>query len=73
MGRSSTVLLLSLDNCRDVCGFADVDDVDPQLRGCVAILLGTVMRGALIESAGDLELWFNGRRLDHLDIVEKMR
>ncbi len=61
---------------RDVASYADGgddDEVDPQLVGCVATLLGTVMRGSLVESAGDLGLWFNGRRIDHLDIAEKFK
>ncbi len=51
---------------RDVSGYSGHDD--PQLRGCAAILLGTVLRGALVESGGDLEPWFNERRPDQGDI-----
>ena len=42
---------------------------DPQLRGSVALLLGQVVNGALIESGGDLELWYNERRPNHLDTL----
>lgn len=35
-------------------------------------MLGTIMRGSLIESGGDLALWFNGRRPDHVDILERI-
>ena len=59
---------------RDVCNYADdYDEADPQLLGSTALLAGTVMRGALVESAGNLELWFNGRRIDHLDIVDRLK
>ncbi len=58
---------------RDVINFSSHSD--PQLRGCAARLLGVVLRGALIEGGGDLPLWFNGRRPDHIDMasaLEKM-
>ena len=42
---------------------------DPQLRGSVALLLGQVVHGALIESGGDLELWYNERRPNHIDTL----
>ena len=59
---------------RDVCNYAEnYDETDPQLMGSAALLMGTVMHGALVESAGNLELWFNGRRIDHLDIVDKLK
>lgn len=59
---------------RDVCNYAEnYDETDPQLVGSAALLMGTVMHGALVESAGNLELWFNGRRIDHLDIVDKLK
>ena len=50
---------------RDVANYTEHED--PQLCGSVAILLGQVLKGALIESGGDLELWYNGRRPDHRD------
>ena len=52
---------------RDVANFIEHDD--PQLRGSVVLLLGQVLKGALIESGGDLELWYNGRRPNHLDTL----
>ena len=59
---------------RDVCNYAEnYDETDPQLVGSAALLMGTVMHGALVESAGNLELWFNGRRIDHLDIVDRLK
>ena len=47
--------------------YADHDD--PQVRGSVAALCGAVIRGGLIESGGDLGLWFNNRRPDQNDIL----
>ena len=59
---------------RDVCSYAEkYEETDPQLMGSAALLMGTVMHGALVESAGNLELWFNGRRIDHLDIVDRLK
>ena len=59
---------------RDVCIYAEnYEETDPQLMGSAALLMGTVMHGALVESAGNLELWFNGRRIDHLDIVDRLK
>ena len=55
---------------RDVTGYSDHQD--PQLRGFLALLLGTVVKGALVESGGDLPLWFNGRRPDHVDLLHKL-
>lgn len=52
---------------RDVINFTSHED--PQIRGCVGLLLGGLLNGALIESGGNLEVWFNQRRPDHDDIV----
>ena len=52
---------------RDVANFTRHED--PQLRGAVVTLLGQVLRGALVESGGQLDLWYNGRRPDHVDTV----
>ena len=37
--------------------------------GSIVLLLGQVLKGALVESGGDLELWYNGRRPDHRDTM----
>lgn len=52
---------------RDVANYTEHDD--PQLRGTVALLLGQVVHGALIESGGDLNLWYNNRRPNHVDTL----
>ena len=52
---------------RDVANYTEHED--PQLRGSVALLLGQVVLGALIESGGDLELWYNERRPNHIDTL----
>ena len=52
---------------RDVANYTEHED--PQLRGSVALLLGQVVHGALIESGGDLALWYNERRPNHIDTL----
>ena len=52
---------------RDVANYTEHED--PQLRGSVALLLGQVVYGALTESGGDLDLWYNNRRPNHLDTL----
>ena len=53
---------------RDVANFTRHED--PQLRGTTIHLLGQVVRGALVESGMlPLELWYNGRRPDHVDTI----
>ena len=53
---------------RDVANFTRHED--PQLRGTAIHLLGQVVRGALVESGMlPLELWYNGRRPDHVDTI----
>ncbi len=52
---------------RDVANFTRHED--PQLSGGVGLLLGQVLRGALIESGGDLHSWYNDRRPDHVDTL----
>lgn len=42
---------------------------DPQLRGSTVLLLGQVLKGASVESGGDLDLWYNNRRPDHMDTL----
>ena len=37
--------------------------------GSIVLLLGQVLKGALVESGGDLELWYNGRRPNHRDTM----
>ena len=53
---------------RDVANYTRHED--PQLRGTAIQLLGQVVRGALVESGMlPLELWYNGRRPDHVDTL----
>ena len=56
---------------RDVANFTQHED--PQLRGSMVILIGQVLKGALVESGGDLELWYNGRRPDHNDTLNILK
>jgi hypothetical protein len=52
---------------RDVANFSEHED--PQLRGSIVLLLGQVLKGALVECGGDLDMWYNGRRPNHRDTL----
>ena len=53
---------------RDVANYTRHED--PQLRGAAIQLLGQVVRGALVESGMlPIDLWYNGRRPDHVDTI----
>ena len=56
---------------RDVANYTQHED--PQLRGSMVILIGQVLKGALVESGGDLALWYNGRRPDHNDTLQILK
>ena len=39
------------------------------VTGSIVLLLGQVLKGALVECGGDLDMWYNGRRPNHRDTL----